>query len=85
MRRIKLTQKEKEIEDDLINGEYRSVSKKEFEEIANSLSARKKDAVLNIRVNQSDLETIKQAAKRFKVKYQTLISELIHRVAQNIL
>ena len=85
MRRIKLTQKEKEIEDALINGEYRSVSKKEFEEIANSLASRKKDAVLNIRVNQSDLEAIKQAAKRFKVKYQTLISELIHRVAQNIL
>ena len=85
MRRIKLTRKEKEIEDALINSEYRSVSKKEFEEIANSLAARKKDAVLNIRVNQRDLEAIKQAAKRFKVKYQTLISELIHRVAQNIL
>lgn len=85
MRQIKLTNKEKGIEDALINGEYKSVSKKEFEEIANSLATRKKDAVLNIRVNQSDLEAIKQAAKKFKIKYQTLISELIHRVAQNIL
>ena len=85
MRQVKLTKKEKEIEDALIKGEYKSVSKKEFEEIANSLAARKKDAVLNIRVNRSDLEAIKQAAKKFNVKYQTLISELIHRVAQNIL
>jgi len=82
MRRIRLTRQEKAIEDELLKGEYKSVSKKKFDAIAKALAARKKDAVLNIRVNSKDLSSIKQKAKRFGVKYQTLISELLHRVAQ---
>ena len=60
MRTIKLTRQEKIIENALLKGEYVSVGKKEFNEIAQSLAYRKKDAVLNIRVNKYDLETIKQ-------------------------
>ena len=80
-RRIKLTRQEKEIEDALLRGEYQRVSKEEFDEIARSLAARRKDAVLNIRVNSQDLENLKQKAKKLGVKYQTFISEVLHRVA----
>ena len=82
MRNIELTRQEKAIENELLKGEYKSVSKEKFDSIAKSLAARKKDAVLNIRVNSNDLSSIKQKAKKFGIKYQTFISELLHKVAQ---
>lgn len=82
MRRIKLTRYEKKIEDDLLQGHYIDVSKEKFNEIAHALEARKKDAVLNIRINKYDLEHIKQKAKKMGVKYQTFISEILHKVAE---
>jgi len=81
MRRIKLTRQEKEIEDALVKGELMDISSSEFKDIAHSIAARKKDAVLNIRVNSQDLKNIKKKAKNLGVKYQTFISELLHRVA----
>jgi len=82
MRKIKLTKQEKSIENALLKGEYTNVNKKAFDSIAKSIAARKKDAVLNIRVNSRDLLNIKQKAKKFGIKYQTYISELLHRVAR---
>jgi len=82
MRKIKLTKQEKSIEDALLRGEYVSVSKEKFTEIAAALEARKKDAVLNIRVNSYDLENIKQKAQKLGIKYQTFISEVLHTVAE---
>lgn len=81
MRRIKLTKYEKKIEDALVRGEYVSVSKEEFQKVKKALAERKKDAVLNIRVNTGDLENIKRKAKKLGVKYQTFISEFLHRLA----
>lgn len=83
MKRTKLTRKEKQIEHDLIEGKYADVDKREFEKIADAVAARRKDAVLNIRVNSQDLEQIKQKATRLGIKYQTFISELLHRIAQS--
>ena len=83
MRRIKLTKGEREIEEALLRGEYVSVPKAKFEEIAQALAARRKNAVLNIRVNRGDLELLKKKAKQLGVKYQTFISELLHRVAHS--
>ena len=80
MRRIKLTKEEQWIEDHI--EEYVPVSRKEFEEIKRALDAKKKDAVLNIRVNQYDLQSIKEKAKKLGIKYQTFISEILHKVAQ---
>ncbi|MBI2980837.1 MAG: DUF3801 domain-containing protein [Deltaproteobacteria bacterium] len=77
----KRTKNEREIENALIKGEFLDVGKAEFEEIAESLLARRKDAVLNIRVNSEDLKNIKRKAKKYGVRYQTLVSEWIHRVA----
>lgn len=80
MRKIKLTKEEKAIEDNI--EQFVHADKKEYEQIAQAIAARKKDAVLNIRVNSQDLANIKEKAQRLGVKYQTLISELIHRIAR---
>jgi len=81
MNRTKLSYREKVIERALMKSEYRDVSQTEYEEIARTIAWRKKDAVLNIRVNGHDLKALKQKAKRLGVPYQSLISELLHRFA----
>jgi len=82
MRKANLTRQEKAIEESLLEGEYLNVSKSEFTAIADAVASRKKDAVLNIRVNSHDLANIKQKADQLGVRYQTFISEVIHRLAQ---
>ena len=82
MRRIKLTRQEKAIEDAALRGEYVNVPKEEFEEIAASLAAHRKDAVLNIRINSYDLKSLKEKAHKLGVKYQTFIAEILHRAAR---
>lgn len=81
MRRIRLTRQEKEIEDSLMGGKFVDIDKEELEEISHAIARRKKDAVLNVRINSQDLRTIKQKAKKLGIKYQTLISEVLHRLA----
>ena len=82
-RQIKLTRYEREIEEASERGEYVPVPKEEFDRIAKAIEARRKDAVLNIRVNRQDLESLKQKAAKLGVKYQTFIAEILHRMAQN--
>ena len=82
MKRIKLTQNEKQIENALLKGEYIDIDPKEFKNIAKALASRKKDSVLNVRVNSEDLRLIKRKTQQLGIKYQTFISELLHRVAQ---
>ena len=81
MRRVKLTHAEREVEDALLKGEYVSVSKAEFDDVAQAIAHRRKDAVLNIRMNSGDLRSLKQKARRYGIRYQTFIAELLHRVA----
>ena len=81
MRRIKLGRGEEAIEQALVRGEYVNVGKSEFDAIAEEVAHRRKDAVLNIRVNSNDLKAIKEKARRHGIKYQTFISEFLHRVA----
>ena len=80
MRKIKLTKEEQWIENHL--EEFVPVGKDKFNEIVQALEARKKNAVLNIRVNSYDLEHIKRKAQKLGIKYQTFISEILHKVAQ---
>lgn len=80
MKKFKLTKEEQWIEDHA--EEFVPVSRKQFEIIKQALERKKKDAVLNIRVNSYDLETIKHKARKIGVKYQTFISEILHRVAE---
>jgi len=83
MRKINLTRQEKAIEDSLLKGEYINVPKSDFAAIAEAVAARKKDAVLNVRVNSRDLASIKQMAQRLGIRYQTFISEVLHRIAHS--
>ncbi len=81
MRTPKLTIQEKQIEKELLEGTYKPVSKSELKAIADAINIRKKNAVLNIRINKQDLDNIKKKAKRLGVHYQTFISEVIHKIA----
>ena len=83
MRQIKLSRSEEAIEHALVRGEYVDVGKSEFDAIAEAVAHRRKDAVLNIRVNSADLKAIKEKARHYGVKYQTFISEFLHRVAHS--
>lgn len=83
MRRIKLSRGEGAIEQALVRGEYVNVGKSEFDAIAAAVAHRRKDAVLNIRLNSDDLRAIKEKARRHGIKYQTFISEFLHRVAHS--
>ena len=83
LRRIRLTKYERRLEQELLRGEWVPGSKAEFEEITRAIAARKKNAVLNIRINQGDLDALKARAKRRGIKYQTFIAELLHRVAHS--
>ena len=84
MRKIKLTKYEQEIEDAIGRGEYKRASPEDFKLVAEAIAnykAKQKDAVLNIRINNGDLQNLKQKAKKLGIKYQTFISEILHRVA----
>ena len=80
MRKIKLTKQERWIEDHA--EEFVPVGREEYNKIVEALERRKKDAVLNIRVNSYDLEHIKEKAQKLGIKYQTFISEILHKLAQ---
>ena len=81
MKKIRLSPKERALEKALVSGEYRPVSRSEFQGIADAIVRRKKDAVLNMRVNRQDLAGLKQKARRLGVPYQSFISELLHHFA----
>ncbi|MFA5927999.1 MAG: antitoxin [Candidatus Margulisiibacteriota bacterium] len=82
MRKMKLTKYEQSIEDSI--EEYVPITGKKREEILAALErARRKDSVLNIRINSDDLNKLKRQAKKLGVKYQTFISEILHKVAQS--
>jgi len=80
MRKIKLTKHEQWIENHA--EEFVPLKGEEYKRIIDALERRKKDMVLNIRVNSFDLRAIKGKAHKAGVKYQTFISEILHRVAE---
>jgi predicted DNA binding CopG/RHH family protein len=81
MKKLNLSRSEKAIERALLRGEYRPVKQAEFNQIAEAVARRRKDTVLNIRVNSQDLESIKKKAQRMGIPYQSFVSELIHKYA----
>lgn len=80
MKRVKLNKYENEIEAKL--DEYVPIKPAEYQTIVQAVAARRKDAVLNIRINRKDLEQIKRKANRLGIKYQSFIAEILHKVAQ---
>lgn len=85
---LKLDSYEQEIEDGINRGDYQEIplTKKERQELADAaaytLDRMKKDARINIRVKRSDLDTIQRKAANNGLRYQTLISTLLHHFAQ---
>lgn len=79
MRKIKLTKEERAIEDHI--EEFVPIGQKEMTGIVQAIAARKKDAVLNIRISRNDLDGLKQRARKLGIKYQSFVSEILHRVA----
>ncbi|MCK5243472.1 antitoxin [bacterium] len=80
MKRVRLSKEEKEIEARM--DAYVPVKGSEYQAIAQAVAARRKDAVLNIRINRQDLENIKLKARKLGVKYQSFVAEILHKVAQ---
>jgi predicted DNA binding CopG/RHH family protein len=80
MKNIRLTKEEQAIEDSI--DKYVPVDAKTYKEMVQAIEDRKKDAVLSIRLSSRDLNSIKQKAHKLGVKYQTLIAEILHKVAQ---
>ncbi len=81
MKKLKLTKEEKKIEEALLRNEYTPVTGAELREITDAIHARKKDVMMTIRVNGNDIKLIKKKAKKKGLKYQTFITEILHRVA----
>ncbi|MCX5785729.1 MAG: antitoxin [Elusimicrobia bacterium] len=81
MKKIKLGKTELAAEKALLRGEYVPAGAVEIRGIARAIAARRKDAVLNIRVNSEDLTHLKQKAQKLGVPYQTFISEILHHYA----
>ncbi len=80
MKKIKLTKYEQWIEDHA--EEFVPLRGEEYKRIVEALERRKKDAVLNIRVNRYDLQALKDKARKLGVKYQSYISEILHKIAE---
>ncbi len=79
IKKYNLSKYEQSIENTI--DEYVPVSRAKFEATKKMFEARKKNAVLNIRINQGDLDSLKDKAKKLGVKYQTFITEILHKVA----
>lgn len=81
----KLDPFEKEIEKSLERGEWESLPKAEmrrFENMAKQNAARKKrEARVNIRMAQGDVDAIRQLAEVEGLGYQTLMSSILHKYA----
>lgn len=79
--KIKLTKYEQWFEDHA--DEFKPASKEDFIRIKAALDRYRKNAVLNIRINQGDLDNLKAKAKKLGLKYQTFISEILHKIAHS--
>lgn len=71
------------LEERFLKGNYLQAFRAELEGREADLAAKRKDAVLHLRINRRDLEQLKADAKRCGMKYQTFISEILHRIAQD--
>ncbi len=81
MTKKKPTLFERQIEKEI--DRYVSVSKAEFRRMAGAIKARKKNAVLNVRIKQGDLDNLKLKAERLGVQYQTFILGILHKIAHS--
>lgn len=79
---MKLDKFEREIENSLEKGEWRSIKnlsheKKRLAKIARSTI--KKNKTINIRINEFDLNSLKAKAIEEGIPYQTLVTSILHK------
>lgn len=84
-KKFKLTKEEKEIEKSLDTDQWADASddlKNEVVQAArNGIEHRKREARVNIRMTQGDVDTIRQLAEEEGLGYQTLMSSVLHKYA----
>ena len=72
-----LTEEERKIEKDIES--LRPINKEKREKIEKIINRAKKNRVISLRMNNYDLEKIKEKAKEEGIPYQTLISMVLHK------
>ena len=84
-KKFKLTKEEKEIERSLGTGQWVEASdglRNEIVRAARSgVERRKREARVNIRMTQGDVDSIRQLAEEEGLGYQTLMSSVLHKYA----
>jgi len=75
--KFELTEEEKQIENEM--DQYKSVSEEKKEKIEKIIDQTKKNKAISLRINNYDLEKIKEKAEKEGVPYQTLITNILHK------
>jgi predicted DNA binding CopG/RHH family protein len=84
----RLSDEEKTILRDLKRGHYRPVSKAKkdaYTRLAKEYVKKMKAERINIRINEADLQTLKEKAVEEGLPYQTLISSILHKYVSGTL
>ena len=79
---MKLDKYEKNLEDSISQGEWKSVLNLSAEKKRLTLVAKstiKKNKPMNIRVNEADLNSLKARALEEGIPYQTLVTSILHK------
>jgi len=75
--KFELTEEEKQIEREI--EQYKSVSVEKKKKIEKIIDQTKKNKAISLRINNYDLEKIKEKAEKEGVPYQTLITNILHK------
>ena len=75
--KFNLTEEEKEIENNLEN--YQTASEQKKERVGRIIDEAKKNKAISLRINNYDLEKLKEKADKEGVPYQTLITNILHK------
>ena len=75
--KFELTEEEKQIESEI--DRYKSVSNDKKKKIEKIIDQTKKNKAISLRINNYDLEKIKEKAEKEGVPYQTLITNILHK------
>ena len=79
--KTKLTNEEKEIENEIEN--YTSIEEKKKTQIENILETVRKNKAISLRISNYDLEKLKEKAEEEGIPYQTLITKILHKYITN--
>jgi predicted DNA binding CopG/RHH family protein len=77
MRKMKLNREEQKIEKEFEN--YSPVSKSTKNRIEKIIEGSRKSRSISLRINETDLEKLKEKAGKNGIPYQTMINVVIHK------